>query len=230
MNPLEHTPHPHELAPDQEIRRRVKGELRKRMRGLRKTTPLAACLERSQRIVERLLAHDDLARARAVALFWPIEQRHEVDLRALDAALRARGVALFYPAIEPLDPQDGPPTEPPRMTFRRVLDVAQLAEAGFGFAEPGGEAEEASALDVVVVPALGIAPSGHRIGYGAGYYDRTLPRFAPPAVTLGVAYDFQLLAEVPVTPGDVALDWIVTDARVLRSDSNPSSEVARGVD
>ena len=70
------------------------------------------------------------------------------------------------------------------------------------------------------MPALGVAPSGHRIGYGAGYYDRTLPLHAPPAVTLAVAYDFQLLAEVPVTEGDVPVDFIVTDRRVLRAEAD----------
>ncbi len=196
----------------------MKVELRKRMRGLRKTTPLAACQERSARIVLALEAHEAIVRARRVALFWPIEERHEVDLRDLDARLRARGVTLYYPAIEPDDDVPGPPP----MTFRRVDDPARLAEAGFGFAQPGKSDEEATSLDVIVVPALGIAPSGHRIGYGAGYYDRTLPRFAPPAVTLGVAYDFQLLAEIPVTEGDVPVDFIVTDRRVVAA----TSEVA----
>ena len=71
---------------------------------------------------------------------------------------------------------------------------------------------------MIVVPALAVDPRGHRIGYGAGYYDRTLPRFAPPAVRRAVAFDFQLVAEVPSTEGDVAVDWIVTDARALRAE------------
>ncbi|MEO8801163.1 MAG: 5-formyltetrahydrofolate cyclo-ligase, partial [Polyangiaceae bacterium] len=53
------------------------------------------------------------------------------------------------------------------------------------------------------------------IGYGAGYYDRTIPPFSLHAATIGVAYDFQLVAEVPVTPGDFALSSIVTEERTL---------------
>ena len=68
-------------------------------------------------------------------------------------------------------------------------------------------------LDVVIAPALAVDPTCQRIGYGAGYYDRTLPRYAPPAITIGVAYDWQVVAEIPVTQGDVALDFVVTDVR-----------------
>ncbi len=197
-------PHSHELAPEAFIRVKVKAELRKRLRGVRKTTPAEACAERSRAIVARLEAHPAVVAAKKVALFWPIAARHEVDLRALDASLRARGVEIAYPAI---DPESGD------MTFRFVADPAQMDEAGYGFSEPPPGAPEAAALDVVVVPAIGVDPSGHRIGYGAGYYDRTLPRFAPPAVSIIVAYDWQLLAEVPFTETDVRCKWVVTDAR-----------------
>lgn len=198
--------HSHALAPEEVIRAKVKAELRKRMRAVRKTAPLEACAERSAKIVASLEAHEVVKGASRVALFWPIVARHEVDLRALDASLRARGVEVAYPAIDP-DTGD--------MTFRFVADAAKLEEAGYGFAEPPKDAPEARELDVVVVPALAVDPVGHRIGYGAGYYDRTLPKFVPPAIAVAVAFDFQLVAEVPVTEGDVAVQWVVTDVRVL---------------
>ena len=90
-------------------------------------------------------------------------------------------------------------------------------ERGFGFCEPEPAAPEASRgeIDVIVVPAIAIDPAGHRIGYGAGFYDRTIARFAPPAITIGVAFDFQLVAEVPFTEHDVALAHVVTDERQI---------------
>jgi 5-formyltetrahydrofolate cyclo-ligase len=194
------------------LRRRVKTELRKRMRGLRKTLPASACAERSSRIIARLVALEPLEQARAVALFWPIEERHEVDLRPLDATLRKRGARIAYPGV---DPETGV------MTFRFVADTGAMAEQGFGFRQPSlSEAEAAPGeLDVVIVPALAVDPRGHRIGYGAGYYDRTLPRFAPPAVSVAVAFDFQLVPETPQTDLDVPVTWVVTDRRVLRANA-----------
>jgi 5-formyltetrahydrofolate cyclo-ligase len=175
------------------------------MRGLRRTTPPEACAERSAKIVAALEAHAAVERAASVASFWPMLERHEVDLRELDAKLRARGVAMAYPRV---DPETG------GMTFHVVDDVAMLAEAGNGFAEPPAGAPVAQALDVIIVPALAVDPTGHRIGYGAGYYDRALGT-TPRGATIAVAYDWQLVAEIPVTEGDVAVDFVVTDLRRL---------------
>ena len=195
------------LPPDEVVRARVKAELRKRLRGLRATTPLDACAKRSARIVQKLESLAVFRAARRVALFWPIVERHEVDLRPLDESLRARGVDVAYPSIHP---------ETRAMTFRFAAPAA-LEERGLGFREPPSDAREAARgdLDALIVPAIAIDPTGHRIGYGAGYYDRTLPLFAPPAVAIGVAYDFQLVVEVPCTAHDVPLAVVVTDERVI---------------
>jgi 5-formyltetrahydrofolate cyclo-ligase len=201
------------LPPEDLLRMRVKVEIRKRLRGLRKTTPLSACAERSSRIVEHLDALPAFRDAKTVALFWPIEERHEVDLRPLDARLRARGVKVAYPRV----------LASGEMFFRFVDDLDSLQRHPLGFLEPPPDEMESFAshrtsldLDVIVVPAIAIDPTGQRIGYGAGHYDRALPSHGR-ATTFGVAYDFQLIPEVPAVAGDVPLQWIVTDRRVLEA-------------
>ncbi len=186
-----------------ELVNRAKAALRKRLRALRNTTPLAPLEKRSEKIIERLEAMDVVARAKRVALFWPIEARHEVDLRPLDGRLRARGVEIAYPAIEPSG----------EMTFR-FATVDELVEDPLGFRGAPQTAVEPEALDAIIVPSIALDASGNRLGYGAGFYDRALPRFAPTK-KIGVAYDFQLLAEVPVLANDVAMDFVVTDSRTL---------------
>lgn len=189
------------------LRYQAKAVLRKKARALRNSVPAAAIAERSARIAASLETIDAFHRARRVALFWPIEGRNEVNLVALDGRLRARGVEVAYPAIDPATRA---------MTFRLIDDPAQMVERGLGFREPAETEPEAERLDVIVVPALQLDARGHRIGYGAGFYDRALARFCPPATAIGVGFDFQLIAEVPVTEGDIALDLIVTDERVLQ--------------
>jgi 5-formyltetrahydrofolate cyclo-ligase len=190
------------------LRRRVKAELRKRMRGLRKALPERVCAEKSMRIVRSLAGLEPIARARTVALFWPIEERHEVDLRPLHDLLQQRGVRVAFPAME---------VGAGLMTFRFVADLQTMVDGVAGLREPAPEQPAAAPgdLDAIVVPALAIDPRGHRIGYGGGYYDRALPQFAPRAASIGVAFDFQLVVEVPDTPTDVAVQWVVTDARAL---------------
>jgi 5-formyltetrahydrofolate cyclo-ligase len=191
---------------DMELRYQAKAFLRKRARALRNAIPEAAIRERSARIADALDGLPAIAAASSVALFYPIEGRNEVDLTGLDARLRARGKRVAYPSIDP---------DTRVMTFRFVEDVGSMAERGLGFREPLPDAPEAAALDVIVVPALQIDGRGHRIGYGAGFYDHTLPRFAPPALSIGVAFSFQLIPEVPITEGDVAVSLIVADDRVI---------------
>jgi 5-formyltetrahydrofolate cyclo-ligase len=193
-------------AMEKELRYRAKAALRKRARALRNSIPREAVAERSGRIADRLLGLPRVAAAATVALFWPIDGRNEVDLTGLDARLRAAGKRVAYPSIDP---------DSRIMTFRFVDDPAALEERGLGFREPDLSAPEAAVLDVIVVPALQIDGRGHRIGYGAGFYDRALPRFAPPALTIGVAFSFQLIPEVPVTEGDVPLALVVTDEQVV---------------
>ncbi len=193
-------------ALERELRYRAKAVLRQRARALRSSLPREAVAERSRRIAARVTALPCVAAAGSAALFWPIDGRNEVDLRDLDVALRARGTRVAYPSID---------TDTRVMTFRFVDDPALLEERGLGFREPDPGAPEATSLDVIVVPALQIDGRGHRIGYGAGFYDRALPRFAPPAVAVGVAFSFQLIAEVPVTDGDVPLALVVTDDQVI---------------
>jgi 5-formyltetrahydrofolate cyclo-ligase len=186
----------------------AKAMMRKRARALRGSMPAKALAERSARICERLLELPAFRGRPSVALFWPIEGRNEVDLRSLDERLRERGAALHYPSIDPDDRS---------MCFRHVPDVGLLEERGMRFSEPPPSAPAAETLDVVVVPGLMFDARGFRIGYGGGFYDRALPQHCPPALALGVAYDFQLAADVPNTDNDVPVDRIVTDARMLRA-------------
>ncbi len=197
---------------DDMLRVGVKAELRKRMRGLRKTTPQSVIATKSAVIVNRLTGMSEIFAARGVALFWPIEDRHELDLRALDVWLREKGKKVAYPSIDP---------ETRAMVFRWVASTASLEERGLGFAEPAYDAPCASEdLDVVVVPALAIDPSGFRLGYGAGFYDRSLRQARANRASLsaiGVAFEFQYVSELPALAHDERLDFIVTDARCDRA-------------
>jgi 5-formyltetrahydrofolate cyclo-ligase len=104
-----------------------------------------------------------------------------------------------------------------RTGFAETRDPAELAERGRKFLEPPPDAPRAARgeLDLVMVPALAVTDGGHRLGYGVGFYDATLPDFCPPARSLLVAFEFQLLAELPVFEHDVACDLVVTDGRTI---------------
>jgi 5-formyltetrahydrofolate cyclo-ligase len=189
---------------DELLRRRAKDLIRRRFRSHRQSIPGAAAAKRSAALYARLLEQPALCDAAEVALFWPMVDRNEVDLRPLDEILRARGVGIAYPRIGDDD----------ALAFLLVADTTRMVPHAMGFFEPPADAPRALALDAIVVPGLAFDPRGHRIGYGAGYYDRALAAHSD-VVSIGVAFDFQLAADLPNTDGDVAVDWIVTDGQTL---------------
>lgn len=195
-----------------ELAEAAKQELRKRMRAVRAAHPAEALLLRSQRLVTLASALPEFQAAGSVALFFPLLERKEVDLRGLDAEARRRGKRVYYPFLE----QRGDTLV---SGLRLTASLDDLAQRGQPFHEPPPQAAQAARgdVDLIFVPALAVAPSGHRLGYGAGFYDSLLPDVRPPARALVVAYDFQLLVELPTLPHDVACDAVVTDARTLNA-------------
>jgi 5-formyltetrahydrofolate cyclo-ligase len=195
-----------------ELAEAAKVELRKRMRALRTAHPTDALGLRSRGLLARALELPEFVAASSVALFFPMLERKEVDLRELDAEARRQGKRVYYPFLEARG-------EALVSGLRLTESLGDLVEQGQRFLEPPRGAAEAARgdIDLVFVPALAVAPSGHRLGYGAGFYDSLLPDVCPPAKAVAVAYDFQLLVELPVLPHDVPCHIVVTDARTLRA-------------
>ncbi len=204
----------------QHLNTKIREHLRERMRRLRSALPPAAVAERSARIVTRLTSHPAVQSARGLALFWPMHKRSEVDLIALDTHARAANKRVYYPFLR------GNITG-----FAEVTDPAELTRQGQAFAEPALSTPAAARgeIDVIIVPALVLAADGNRLGYGRGYYDETLPDHLPPAIAIGVAFDFQLVPEVPTREGDVPLDFIVSDEQGFAAGSRDSGPPRRSL-
>jgi 5-formyltetrahydrofolate cyclo-ligase len=136
-----------------------------------------------------------------VAGYWPMGT--EIDLRPLLLALHARG----QPLCLPVTPGRGRP-----LRFRRWVPGAALARGPMGTREPA-TGEEVTP-DWLFVPLLAFDRAGRRLGYGGGYYDRTLAAL-PGATALGVAYAAQEMQEVPAGPADIRLDRVATEQGVV---------------
>ena len=188
------------------LRQRAKLALRHRMRGVREALPGSACDARSAEITERLLALAELERAATVLAFASI--RNEVRTQTSMQAAWAAGKRVALPRVVGDELQ-----------LHLVASDTVLIEGAFSVPEPPETATrvQPDEVDFALVPALAVDPRGYRIGYGGGYYDKLIPRLGH-ACTCALAYDFQLIAEVPDLPFDVAVDLIVTDERVIRAE------------
>jgi 5-formyltetrahydrofolate cyclo-ligase len=92
----------------------------------------------------------------------------------------------------------------------------QLASGVWGIREPKPEAPEVLP-DILIVPLLAFDRNGHRLGFGAGYYDMTISslRAQKPVIAAGIAFAAQEITTVPVTPRDARLDLVLTEREVI---------------
>jgi 5-formyltetrahydrofolate cyclo-ligase len=144
-----------------------------------------------------------------VSGFWPMGQ--EIDIRPLLVALHERGHRIVLPET----PRRGNP-----LIFRLWRPGDVLIAERFGTMRPDGEVLNP---DFLLVPLLAFDRSGNRLGYGAGYYDRTLAAL-PGRFRLGVAYAAQELDEVPAGPYDARLDAVATEQGVIHCKEQKMSD------
>jgi 5-formyltetrahydrofolate cyclo-ligase len=185
----------------------LKKQLRREALGRRDALDEFWRVEVALEMAETARDHLHIEPGQIVSGFWPM--RSEVDVRPLMFALREKGARLCLPAI----------LDKTTIVFRELVRGAPMVEMGFGTVGPH---EEAEVLDpaVMLVPLAAFDARGHRIGYGAGYYDRAIARFTAdggPLTTVGVAFSMQEVDRVPTELHDRRLDWIVTESEVIRA-------------
>lgn len=144
-----------------------------------------------------------------VALYYPLKD--ELDPGPLAEALAARGTALALPVVVR---RNAP------LAFRRWTPGETLVDGRYGAMTPP-ESAEAAMPDIVVAPLVAFDRAGARLGYGGGYYDRTLEALRATRATLavGYAYGAQEVDVLPLAPLDQRLDWIVTERGAIRARS-----------
>ncbi len=161
----------------------------------------AGCDPASGRALAAHVLADCAPRAAAVISgFWPIES--EIDVRPLLLALHDRGHKIALPVT---------PRRGEALHFRLWTPGDALQPERFGTLRPTGSPVTP---DCLLVPLLAFDRRGHRLGYGAGYYDRTLAEL-PGAFALGCAYAVQEVPDVPAGPHDMRLDAVATERGVI---------------
>jgi len=158
--------------------------------------------DRSRKIAERAVRLPFVSEARLVALYAPLGT--EVD--ALEMARLLGSARTVYPrAVRGAH----------RLAFARCAP-RELVRGAFGAREPPASAVgvELAEVDCVVLPGIGFSGLGHRLGRGGGFYDATLAGM-PTARRVGLAFEVQVLEEIPFEPHDARLDALVTESRTL---------------
>jgi 5-formyltetrahydrofolate cyclo-ligase len=182
-----------------------KARLREKLRRQRLALDPSAASAASESIARRL--EFLTARHQRVALFWPMVERREIDLRGLAGVLLDSGKQVYLPWLP-----EGSAGE--AAVFRLLGDPEALVTHRLGFLQPAEDARIADRLDFIVAPALGATRRGERLGYGAGHYDRALASFGS-AEAVAVVYDVEVLDGLPTEEHDRRVDWVVSEKRVI---------------
>jgi 5-formyltetrahydrofolate cyclo-ligase len=181
-----------------------KAELRAAALAARDALSEAQRAEAAQAIAQRGLPME-LTAGTVVAGYSPI--RSELDPTPLMQRLAAQGARLALPVIT---------ARGQSLRFRVWHAGDRLLPGSLGILEPSPAAAEITP-DIVLVPLAAFDLAGHRIGYGAGHYDRTLAQLhkSKGFAAIGLAFAAQEVAAVPALQHDVALDYVLTESNLF---------------
>jgi 5-formyltetrahydrofolate cyclo-ligase len=182
----------------------LKAELRRAALARRDALPAVARMAAAQTIAERGLPVD-VAPGAVVSGFSPLKS--EISPLPLLRHLADAGAQLALPVVV----GRGQP-----LIMRAWSFGAPLNSGVWGIREPPADARQVFP-DILIVPLLAFDRTGHRIGYGAGYYDMTIARLRAmkQVVAIGIAFAAQEIAAVPATPRDARLDLVLTEHGVI---------------
>ncbi len=154
-----------------------------------------------------------------IGIYWPF--RGEYDPRPTALYFMRHGATLALPEIVGKDKP---------LCFREWRPDTPLKNGAYGIPVP--IEAKAVRVDAIIIPMVGFDQHGYRLGYGSGYFDRTLATYHPQPLTIGIAFEMQRLENVYAQPHDIALHYIVTETGIFRTENHglkliPASQCAK---
>lgn len=180
-----------------------KQELRRQIRTAKKAVPFCEKLKRSEVILRQVATLPQFQKSSTVLLYWSMDdevQTHDFVERWF------REKRLLLPCVDGDD-----------LLLRQYTgpDCMRAGEQ-FGIGEPTGTIfEDLDQIDLIIVPGVAFDKHLNRMGRGRGFYDRLL-KTTPQAFKIGIAFDFQILDEIPTDPFDVPMNAVVGESMMIK--------------
>lgn len=184
-----------------------KAELRRRMQALRKTLTTSEKAEKSQEIACKVSQLEAFQEARTLLVYCALPE--EVQTGAIVDSARQADKRVCVPLL--ID------SEADLQVVDWPVDDNQWVKGPFGISQPRVETAkrvEVDQLDLILAPGLAFDAGGGRLGYGKGYFDRLFADIRPDCFKFGLAFDFQVIDEVPMDSEDKRLHGVITDKKL----------------
>lgn len=153
--------------------------------------------------------------ANTATLFIYVNFRSEVETLPLIRQCLARGMRVAVPLTD---------TDNSCLAAVAITDPDRDLRPGYcGILEPAyrqRQAVDPKEIETIILPGSVFDVAGGRLGYGGGYYDRFIADSAPRALRIGIAFEQQVVANVPLLPHDQRLNILVTEERIIRISKN----------
>ncbi|GFE57851.1 5-formyltetrahydrofolate cyclo-ligase [Geobacter sp. AOG1] len=182
-----------------------KRNLRQQMLARRRCLDVAEYQAASLRVQRAFLSTSEFGRAAVLALYAPVH--NEVDTSLVLSTALDNGKKALYPVVTGSS-----------LEFRLVTGNEDFQAGAFSIREPAVSCPVMAIgkADIIVVPGVAYDLTGHRIGYGKGFYDKALHQLEGEGHLVGFCFDFQVVEALKDEPHDVRMDLIITDRRVIR--------------
>ena len=180
-----------------------KASLRKQLKQQRREIHGPLRQQKNLAIQQSLLSLADVQKAKSAFCF--ISYGTEVDTHGIIDHLLAERKRLAVPKI----------MDPGYMNAIRFQDWQELETGQLGILTPRANAAMAGPFDITITPGLGFTESGKRLGFGRGYYDKWFQANGA-GVKVALAYESQILDDLPIDEYDVKVDMIITEERLIR--------------
>ena len=155
--------------------------------------------KKMQKRINKVYAFKD---AQKIGLYYPIGS--EILTQDIIQELISKGKEVFLPKVTREN-----------MEFRKIEDFGSLEIGNFDIMEPKEDCKVENNLDIIVVPTVGISPTGVRLGYGHGFYDKFLE--GKNTTTISLVLEKQIIKNIPKSDHDINMDWIITEDRMFQT-------------
>lgn len=184
----------------------MKSEFRKQILSARKAMTQDEVETKSAQILSRLMESSLLEQAEVILCY--MDFRNEVQTGAIIEYLWSLGKIVALPRVNPLTK---------RLDLYRVDGFREMVTGSLGIMEPDTSLPQLlpEDIDLVLAPGVAFDEKGGRMGYGGGFYDRLIPTLRPDCQVIALAFEQQVVEEIPSDSHDQSIHGILTENRLI---------------